>query len=110
MRRLVLVALASVALVGCGSGEKTYIPPGSYAGSTPDDQPFTLDVGDKIHVNKIEGKFVRRGVIEVKLHDVRETVACKVSDSKGEELHCTLRFTSDKFPKPITGVIDLMLL
>jgi major membrane immunogen (membrane-anchored lipoprotein) len=110
MRILNALLVAPLVLSACGSGNKPYIPPGTYAGTYAGDQPFTLDVGDKVHVNKLEGKFVKRGVVEVKDKDFHETLTCRVADRKGEELHCTARFTSDKLPKPVTEVIDLMLL
>lgn len=114
MRRragLVAACLAGLPLlVACSSDENAYIPPGTYAGSTSSDQPFTLDIGEKVHVNKVEGRFVKRGVIEIEERNFKATLTCKVTDKKGEELRCTLAFAGNNKAKPVTEVIDLMLL
>jgi hypothetical protein len=112
-RRASLVAACLVVLpllVGCRSDENAYIPPGTYAGSTSSDQAFTLDIGDKVHVNKVEGRFVKRGVIEIKGPNFKAKLTCKVTDKKGEELRCALDFPGNGTFKPATEVIDLMLL
>lgn len=110
MRRVTTAVVASLALTACGSGNHSYIPPGTYAGSTATDLPVTLDVGDKIHVNKLEGKLVKRDVIEVKHRGVHFLVTCKVADKKGEELRCTFSFPKTDAAPATSEVIDLMLL
>jgi hypothetical protein len=113
MRRAGLAAACLVVLPllgACRSDQNSFIPPGTYAGSYAGDQPFTLDVGNEVHVNKLKGRFIKRGVIEVKERSFRATLACKVTDKKGEELRCTLAYPGTDKTKPVTEVIDLMLL
>ena len=110
MRVAAVLILTPLLLAGCSSDSKSYIPPGTYAGSTAADQPFTLEVGEKVRVNKIEGRFVKRGVIEVDRKGLHVTLACKVTDPKGEELRCALKFPGAGGLPAVSTDIDLMLL
>jgi hypothetical protein len=113
VKRLAMFLAALTAaplLAACNSDNDSFIPPGTYAGSTASDQAFTLDVGEEVHVNKVKGRFVKRGVIEIKQRNFKATLACKVTDKKGEELRCRLDFPGNDKAKPVTEVIDLMLL
>lgn len=110
MRIVAALVVAPLLLSGCGGGKKPFIPPGTYAGSTAADRAFTLDVGEKVTVNKREGRFTDRGVVQVKDHGIVTTVTCKVTDRKGEELRCEVRTAPPGTPIPATEVIDLMLL
>lgn len=111
MRRVALLLAWLLALSACGDGaSNSFTPPGSYAGSTAADQAITLDVSDKVRINRREGRFVQRGVIEVKDGGAVTTLSCKVVDNKGEELRCTLRVTPNQSGAPTTEVLDLMRL
>lgn len=110
MRAAVSLAVAAVALTACGGNTNDFIPPGSYAGSTANDRAFTLDVSDKVRINRHEARFVRRGVVELRDRGTLTRLTCKVLDDKGEELRCTLRVAPADDSAPTTEVLDLMLL
>lgn len=110
MRVAVAVVLAPLLLTACSSDNKSFIPPGTYAGTWRADQPFTLEVGEKVLVNKLEGKFVKRGVIEVDRKGFRATLTCRVTDPDGEELRCNVNVPRTDTTPAVTTDIDLMLL
>jgi hypothetical protein len=111
VKPVALLVLAPLLLTACGSGDKAqFIPPGSWAGSTAGDRPFTLDISDKPTVNKRKARFVEHGVLEVKDHGVTTTIRCTVVGKKAEELRCDVRTAPPGGAPPTTEVIDLMLL
>lgn len=111
MRAAAGLVTGVLVLTACGGGGgNSFVPPGSYAGSTAADRAFTLDVSDKVQVNRREGRFIKRGVIEVKDGGAITTLTCRVLDKRGEELRCTLHVRPAQNGTPTTEVLDLMLL
>lgn len=113
MKRPVRSALAGLvaallSLTACGGGGGA-LPSGTFAGSTAGDEPFVVEIGSQIKVNRRDARLIDRGVIEIRGGAARTTLTCKKTDDKGEELRCTVRSEPPQ-GQPITEVIDLMLL
>lgn len=106
MKRL---ALGLLLLLTAACGESVdVLPGGTFAGSTADDQPFVVEVGDEIKVNKAKVKPVDEGVYALE-NESRITFEFEVTDDEGEEVRCTVRFKPER-GEPVTQVVDLMLL
>lgn len=104
----VAVTLAMSVLTGCTGGGGA-LPTGTFAGSTSTGQPFVVQIGDQLKVNRRPARFIDRTVIEVRQDAGRTTLACRSTDPKGEELRCAVR-TQPPQGAPSIEVIDLMLL
>lgn len=108
MTRCALALVAVLAVAGCSGSSADFIPAGTWSGSTSDDREFTIHVGDEIEVNRREGQFVDRGVLQVEEGPTRTTITCDLHKDE-EELRCEV--TTERRGQPATTeVIDLMLL
>src|SRR4051794_20023295 len=106
MKPAAALVIAALLLSACGSGDEgDILPPGSWAGSTATDRPFTIEIKEKPTVNKRKAKFVKRGVLEVKDHGVTTTVRCTVVGAKAEEMRCDVRTAPPGGATPTTEVI-----
>lgn len=108
MTRLCLLLLAVITLAGCADSSSQAVPPGTWAGSTAADQEFLITVGEEIEVNRVEARYVERGVLEARVGTVRMRLTCELLDNE-EELRCSVTTQAPEFPTT-TEVIDLMLL
>ena len=106
MKPILIAALLLTA--ACGESADV-LPGGTFAGSTADDKPFVLEVGEKVKVNRAEIKPVDVGVYALERGNARVTFEFDVTDDKGEELRATITVTPE-VGQPVTEVIDLMLL
>ncbi len=107
-RGLLPLLLATAVVAGCGGGTKA-LPAGTFAGSTATDQPFVVEIGSSIKVNRRSARIIDGGVLQVRGGAVPMTLDCAPGDRKGESLRCTVR-TMPPQGSPTTEVIDLMLL
>jgi hypothetical protein len=80
----VAAVVAAVALLAA-CNRQLPLPPGTYSGSTANDVELTIEIGDKVKVNKVRARIDRHGDIVVRRRQTRLDCAPR---AKGDELHC----------------------
>jgi hypothetical protein len=86
MRRVLVVVVAALAVLGACARDDRFLPVGDYAGSTSSEQSFRISIGNEPKVNGVKAEWDEAGAINAKGLPL---IKCKTLDD-GEELLCRM--------------------